>query len=435
MQFLTALIEHYGYAVLFLSLMLELIAIPLPGEFLMGYAGVLVFQGKLSWIISIVIAGVGSCTGMTISYWIGNKLGTPFFHKHGHRIHLGPDRLEKTSEWFKKYGNKLLLIAYFIPGVRHITGYFSGITQIPFRTYILYAYSGAFIWTGTFITLGKLLGPQWEQFHTSIKKYLFVGSVFAIAILVIIYLLKKYKLKIKELIIAGLGRGEQRFQSLRRLRLLIVSTSVLLLVFVIFMASLIENYINNEFEQFNTIVITLVSIIFNDQSAYWMKLFGLLASRIILVPLIVLTFLWIVVKAKDRKIEIVFLLIVVIGGELFEEGIRRVFHYLQPVHSALTNHLLYSFPSEQTLTAFILFGFSAYLLVRHSKKSGLQTFTSIIVVIILLLIGLSRIYFKQQYPSDVVAGYAFGGVWLSLNILVLELFRFSQRFSKLKGSK
>ena len=53
---------------------------------------------------------------MTISYWIGYKLGVPFFHKHGHRIHLGPDRLEKMSNWFENYGNKLLLIAYFIPG-------------------------------------------------------------------------------------------------------------------------------------------------------------------------------------------------------------------------------------------------------------------------------------------------------------------------------
>ena len=73
-----------------------------------------------------------------------------------------------------------MIIAYFIPGVRHITGYFSGITQIPFRTYALYAYSGAFIWTGTFISLGKLLGPQWEQFHASIKKYFFIGSIIVI---------------------------------------------------------------------------------------------------------------------------------------------------------------------------------------------------------------------------------------------------------------
>lgn len=435
MQFLTALIEQYGYAVLFLSLMLELIAIPLPGEFLMGYAGVLVFQGKLNWIISIIIAGIGSCTGMTISYWIGYKLGTPFFHKYGYRIHLGPDRLERTSKWFENYGNKLLLIAYFIPGVRHITGYFSGVSQIPFRTYILYAYSGAFIWTGTFISLGKLLGPQWEQFHASIKKYFFVGSVIAIAILVIIYLLRKNKLKIKELIIAGLGKGSQRFHSLRRLRLLIVSTAVLFLVFVIFMASLTENYVNNELKQFDTIVMTVIASIFIDQPAYWLKLIGLFASRNILIPLIVLTFLWIVLKAKDRKIEIVFLLIVVIGGEIFEEGIRRIFHHLQPVHPPLTNHISYSFPSEQTLTAFILFGFSAYLLFRHTKKLWLQTFTSIVVIIILILIGLSRIYFKQQYPSDVVAGYAFGGVWLSLNVLVLELFRFSRSFSKLKDTK
>jgi membrane-associated phospholipid phosphatase len=233
----------------------------------------------------------------------------------------------------------------------------------------------------------------------------------------------------------GLGRGAQRFHSLRRLRLLIVSTAVLLLVFVIFMASLTENYINNEFKQFDTIVMALVPLIFNDQSAYWMKLFGLFASRNILIPLIVLTILWIGLKAKDRIIEIVSLLIVVIGGEIFEEGIRRIFHHLQPVHSPLTKHILYSFPSEQTLTAFILFGFSAYLLVRHSRKSWLQTFTSIVVVIVLLLIGLSRIYFKQQYPSDVVAGYAFGGVWLSLNVLVLELFRFSRRFSKLKDAQ
>src|SRR5690625_2415662 len=173
------------------------------------------------------MAGVGSCSGMTVSYWIGYKLGTPFFQIYGHRIHLGPERIEKTSRWFKKYGNKLLIVAYFIPGIRHITGYFSGMTQISFRTYAIYAYSGAFIWTGTFTSLGKILGPQWEQFHISIKKYFFIGSVIVIILLVILYLLKNYTTKIKQLIIDGLGKGAQRFQSLRRLRLLIAGISVL----------------------------------------------------------------------------------------------------------------------------------------------------------------------------------------------------------------
>ncbi|WP_445662043.1 lipid A 1-phosphatase [Bacillus sp. FSL R7-0685] len=53
--------------------------------------------------------------------------------------------------------------------------------------------------------------------------------------------------------------------------------------------------------------------------------------------------------------------------------------------------------------------------------------------IVLFLIGLSRVYFNEQYPSDVAAGCAFGGVWLGLNVLVMELFRFSRRFTKLRN--
>ncbi|AEP91356.1 lipid A 1-phosphatase [Bacillus subtilis subsp. subtilis str. RO-NN-1] len=52
-------------------------------------------------------------------------------------------------------------------------------------------------------------------------------------------------------------------------------------------------------------------------------------------------------------------------------------------------------------------------------------------IIVLFLIGLSRVYVNEQYPSDVAAGYAFG-VWLGLNVLVMELFRFSRRFTKLR---
>ncbi len=171
---ITAYIDQYGYIVLFVALLLELLALPLPGEVLMSYSGFLVFQGHLNWSLSIFIAGVGVCLGMTISYWIGYKLGTPFFDKFGRRFHMGPKQLEKISHWYEKYGNKLLMVAYFIPGVRHITGYFSGITRLPYRTFALFAYSGAFLWVTTFITLGKVLGPAVgaiSHFNQKISNY------------------------------------------------------------------------------------------------------------------------------------------------------------------------------------------------------------------------------------------------------------------------
>ncbi|MEH6974208.1 bifunctional DedA family/phosphatase PAP2 family protein [Bacillus sp. JJ675] len=432
MQFLTGLIGKYGYAVLFFSLMAELLGLPLPGDFLLGYAGVLVYEDKLNWILSILLSGAGGCLGMTLSYWTGYKLGTPFLHKYGRRIHFGPEQLEKTSRWFETYGNKLLLFAYFIPGVRHITGYFSGITQIPFRTYMLFSYCGAFLWTGTFIFLGNILGPKWDQFHASIKKYLLIGGVIAVLILIALYFLRAYKAQMKKWIIKGIGKGALRFHSLRRLRLLIACIAILFLGFALFMTNLTEGYLNNELQQFDHVVMTLVPLLFNERWAYWMACFGFLASVYVLIPLIVLTLLWIVWKGKERRIEVFFLFFTAVGGEIYEEGIRRIFQHLHPVHPPLSKHVLYPFPSEQTLTAFVLFGFSAYLLVRHSKKAQLHTLAFLCFAIILVLIGLSRIYLRQQLPSDVIAGYAFGGVWLSLNVLVMELFRFSRRFGRLK---
>jgi len=162
LEIITGWVDQYGYIVLFLVLMLEPLGIPLPGEFIMSYIGLLTAAGRLDLVTSILVAGLGCIIGRTVAYWAGLKLGAPFFQKHGHRLHMGPERMEKTARWFGKYGNVVLIIGNFIPGVRHVSGYFSGITKIPFRMYTVYAYGGALLWIGTFIFLGRVLGSQWQ---------------------------------------------------------------------------------------------------------------------------------------------------------------------------------------------------------------------------------------------------------------------------------
>ncbi|MDK2600423.1 hypothetical protein QO179_22765 [Bacillus stercoris] len=84
-------------------------------------------------------------------------------------------------------------------------------------------------------------------------------------------------------------------------------TALLFLVFVLLMGSLVENYINNEFKPFDTIVTLVVTVLFNSQWQYWMAVFGAFASRDVLLAVIVVTFLWTVFKGQDRKIELSFL--------------------------------------------------------------------------------------------------------------------------------
>lgn len=313
LNFIQSWMVHYGYYVLGISLMLELLALPLPGEVIMTYAGLLIYQGNLNWFLSILAAGAGASIGMTSSYWIGYKLGNPFFEKYGSKIHIGPERLMKTSKWFERYGYKVLIIAYFIPGVRHFTGYFSGITRMPFQTYMLYAYSGAFIWTATFISLGKILGPKWEQFHRIITKYLLIAGIIAAVIMIVVYLYHKYRCQLYEVTLLTLNKGVKTFHTLGRVKLLVVVSIGTFLMFFILMLGLVQDFLANEFAEFDAVTSYLVPAIFDKSWAVWLNRISYLTTIPVLLMLVALSLFWIVSKGKDRMLEIGFLLFV-FGG-------------------------------------------------------------------------------------------------------------------------
>ncbi|CAH2213164.1 VTT domain-containing protein [Tepidibacter aestuarii] len=419
MEIIKGWLEHYGYIVLLFALILELIALPIPGEVLMSYCGFLVFQGKLGWSQSIIVASLGAILGITFSYWLGFRLGIPFFKKYGHYMHMGPEKLEKTSNSFTKYGVRVLAIAYFIPGVRHITGYFSGITKIPYRKFTFYAYTGAIIWTSTFISLGKVLGTKWEVFHHSIKKYLIIGCIIVTFILILVLAYNTYKVHIGNFILNTLENITEQFNSLGKAKIFIASIATIFLGLFIFMMGLIQDLLANEFQQFDKVITLLIQLIFTDKFIYLMKSFGWLASYKVLLPVILLTFLWIICRGRNKALEIAFYMFVIIGGEILDEGLRKVFHRLGPSYG----ESIYTFPSEQALVSLVIYACTVFVFVRHAKSRFLKMIFSLITVILLIAIGLNRIYFQLQYPSDVVAGYVFGGVWLSFNIFLLEIYR------------
>ena len=92
-----------------------------------------------------------------------------------------------------------------------------------------------------------------------------------------------------------------------------------------------------------------------------------------------------------------------------------LFHREGPIH--LGHQIYNTFPSEeQMLTSLTVCGFSAFLLVRHYTSTLIRIAAVFFVILLCLLVGLSRIYFHIQFPSDVIAGYVFGVVWISLNV-------------------
>ncbi len=411
-------VVHYGYIAIFIALMLELVGLPLPGEILMSYTGYLVSRGQLNWLASILLAASGAITGVTISYWIGSRLGTRFFHKYGSRFHMGPERLEKTFRLFRRYEHRILLIAYYIPGIRHITGYFSGVTGMPFRIFAVHAYIGAFIWAGTFISLGKIFGSKWEQFHISIRNYLIIGSIMAALLLAVIYLYRFYRVQIFNVLLTMLEVAVKTFHSLTSVKILLIATATVFLALLAEVAGLIQDYFSNEFGLFNYVVVTLVHLIFDQSWAMWMQFLGYLAFPRVMLTVIIFTVLWIAAKSREKLLENGFLIIVIVAGEVYNEGLGHIFHSLGTTST---------FPSDQSLMAVIVYGLAGFLLVRHTGGAWFRILIPTMVLIMAALFGLSQIFQGAQYPSDILAGYVFGGVWLSFSILLLEVFRYLRK--------
>ncbi|REE94344.1 membrane protein DedA with SNARE-associated domain [Paenibacillus taihuensis] len=418
---LTSWLEHYGYGLIFLSLFLEMLALPLPGEMMMSYTGLFVFEGKLSWLLSMVSAAGGVIGGVSLSYWIGYRLGQPFVAKYGHRVHLGEAQLARLTKWFEKYGEKLLFIAYFIPGVRHVTGYFCGATRMPFRRYALYAYPGAIFWVGLFITLGKVLGAKWEEYHTTVNHYMIMFGVASGLLAVVIYLYKKYKGLVQAALMDLLSRGGSHFHSLGKVKFLLLGAFVLLAGFVSLMLGMIQDFLGHEFSQFDEVASYIVLAGFGSEWHDQMQLFEKLGTFAFYGPLIVVTAIWILFRGHNRALELIFLIWVVLGGEVLNEGLRMIFHRAGPTGVGIP--FLYTFPSKETLTSLVVCGFSAFLLLRHYRNHAAHLVVPAVVILLCLMIGISRIYFGMQYPSDVAAGYVFGGVWVCLNVILLEVLR------------
>jgi membrane protein DedA with SNARE-associated domain len=170
-QSMIELLQEYGYIGIFLFLVLGIVGLPLPDEIMMTFLGYLTSIGQLNLVLTYISALSGSACGITISYWLGIRLGYPFLKKYGSRIFITRKRLRVTQILFRKYGNWLLFVGYFIPGVRHVTAYIAGISRISFPRFALFAYTGAIFWCATFIGLGNILGANYEVVFEIMHKY------------------------------------------------------------------------------------------------------------------------------------------------------------------------------------------------------------------------------------------------------------------------
>lgn len=163
------LITQYGYAGIFVLLFIGIVGIPLPIEIILLGAGYIALKANLHIDGIIGFAWLGACSGMTLNYLLGQSIGLKRISKVTKWIKLTESRLEKWAENFKKHGAILLLIGYYVAGLRHAAPFIAGATKMRYTKFMSAAYLGALAWILVIVTLGQKLGKAWHhlymQFH------------------------------------------------------------------------------------------------------------------------------------------------------------------------------------------------------------------------------------------------------------------------------
>ena len=131
----------------------------------------------------------------------------------------------------------------------------------------------------------------------------------------------------------------------------------------------------------------------------------------------VLVVIYLFKKNWKRAVEIA---VIGLGGFLVNYFMKLSFHRIRPPHPLVEPLNNFSFPSGHATSAFIFYGLLTYLVWKTNISKGYKYLLGFVLIFFSLLIGLSRIYLRLHYPSDVGAGVCIGFAWLLLTVWLFE---------------
>lgn len=129
----------------------------LPGDTLLLTAGLFSGQHKLPLIPLIISVVLAAIVGYQVGYIFGERAGPKLF-KRKSGILLREDYIDKTNDYFKKYGPATIVVARFIAHVRTFVSVIAGAGRMDKRKYFIYNVIGAVLWGGGITLLGYWLG-------------------------------------------------------------------------------------------------------------------------------------------------------------------------------------------------------------------------------------------------------------------------------------
>ncbi|MEK7157487.1 MAG: LssY C-terminal domain-containing protein, partial [Patescibacteria group bacterium] len=437
-------IEHLGalgyWLVLLISLLesLAFIGVIIPGSALVVAAGFMAAHGYFDIGDLIWFAAIGAILGDGISYYLGTK-GTKFFRNENKILKLS--HLDRGKHFFKKHGNKSVFLGRFIGSVRPIIPFIAGLSKMDKKAFFFWNIASAFLWATAHLLIGYFFGEAVKSIEVwSTRAGVFMLFLFLLLLLIWLIIKKSSRFfDFSKSIIFSVKEAIVKNQDVREL----VKKHPIFFGFI---------KQRTNIKKFSGLPLTLLVIAF----VYIISiLFGVAKNIITSGPIIaadvrvenllyafrdfelVKVFTWITVLAKweiiisfattislilwlwKKRLYIIPLWVTIAGSGLSNLIGKIAFHRSRP-EVALYSENTFSFPSGHSTIAVAFFGFIIYILLRHARKWEYKINILFIGLVLILSVGLSRLYLGVHFLSDVWGGYLLGLLWLVIGIAISE---------------
>jgi len=184
----------YGYWAVFFGVMLENAGVPVPGETILLVAGYFASTGEFHLALVMLIAATGAVIGDNIGFAIGHHYGRNVLLRVGRFFLLTPKRFARMEKYFEDHGNKTILVARFITGLRVFAALLAGASKMPWRVFVVYNVAGAILWSVVITMLGYLFGASLPLLVKWVGRSGTILLIAAIVIAVVVWRVRKHRM-------------------------------------------------------------------------------------------------------------------------------------------------------------------------------------------------------------------------------------------------
>jgi membrane protein DedA with SNARE-associated domain len=166
-------VREAGLPGIFALMAISSACIPIPSEVVMLFAGFAVADPGQSashhhlTMVGIVLVGLlGTMVGSWVAYGVGRGGRLELLERHGSKIHIGPNQIERADRWYQRYGEAIVLFGRLVPLLRAFVSLPAGVAKMPVVRFTIFSLIGAIPWTLGLAIAGHALGNDW----TSVRK-------------------------------------------------------------------------------------------------------------------------------------------------------------------------------------------------------------------------------------------------------------------------